>query len=152
MDYLLSTKKDYKQKPELVLINPPFNVHKDVQPKTFEYFENNNWTRRPFLPEVFLSKTVELFGKDTPIVLFTPYGMRYNLTLESRRLKRFDDGEYPEINSIITLPKNVYNFDKKNIELSDSKKGVFFHSEILLFNIQGLKPHYFLPKELVKKT
>jgi len=84
-----------------------------------------------------LSKTVELFGRDIPIVLFTPYGMRFNLTLESRRLERFDNGEYPEITSIITLPKNVYNFDSKNIEQSDSKKGVIFHSEILLLISRG---------------
>lgn len=152
MDYLLSTRKDYEVKPDLVLINPPFNVHKDVQPNTFEYFENNEWTRRPFLPEVFLSKTVELFGKNIPIVLFTPYGMRFNLTLESRRLERFDSGEYPEISSIITLPKNIYNFDKKNIEISSNKKGVIFHSEILLFNIEGLKGHYFLPRNLAKQN
>ncbi|CAG8766331.1 16300_t:CDS:2, partial [Racocetra fulgida] len=120
LDYLLSKKSDYQQKPGLILINPPFNVHRDVQPQTFEYFEKNGWSRRPLLPEVFLAKTVELFGKEASIVLFTPYGMRLNLTLdsnlESKRLSKFNDHKYPEITSIIALPKNIYNLDKRNVE------------------------------------
>ncbi|CAG8714400.1 32615_t:CDS:2, partial [Racocetra persica] len=69
MDYLLSEKKDYK----------------------------NSLRLRPFLPEVFLAKTIELFGRDAPILLFTPYGMRFNLTPKSRRLLKFDGGKYPNI-------------------------------------------------------
>ncbi|WNE40796.1 MAG: hypothetical protein mread185_000253 [Mycoplasmataceae bacterium] len=151
MDYLVSKKDDYKEKPKLILINPPFNIHKDMeeQDTTFKYLIESGWSKRPFLPEVFLAKTIELFGKDIPIILFTPYGMRFNLTLESRRFLKFDNGDYPEIKSIITLPKNIYNFDESNLLESKNKdKGIIFHSEILLFNLENLKAHYFLPKDL----
>jgi len=56
-----------------------------------------------------------------------------NLTLSSSRLEKFNNGTYPPIKSVITLPKNIF-------------EGVIFHSEILIFNIPGLKSHYFLPK------
>jgi len=78
--------------------------------------------------------------------------MRFNLTLESKRFLKFDSGEYPKINSIITLPKNIYNLDGNNIlKKNNEGKGIIFHSEILLFNVKGLKAHYFLPRELIKK-
>jgi type I restriction enzyme M protein len=63
-------------------------------------------------------------------VLFAPIGFRMNLTLQSKRLEKFDNGIYPPIASLIALPKNIF-------------EGVIFHSEILIFNIKGLKSHYF---------
>ncbi len=72
------------------------------------------------------------FGKDIPIVLFVPIGFRLNLTLKSKRWLKLTNGTYPPISSLITLPKNIF-------------PGVVFHSEILIFNIKGLKSHYFLP-------
>ena len=154
MDYLLSEKTDYKIFPDLVIINPPFNIHEDMeeQKTTFKYLTENGWTKRPLLPEVFLAKTIELFGKEVPILLFTPYGMRFNLTLESKRFLKFDSGDYPKINSIVTLPKNIYNLDNNNIlKKNNEGKRIIFHSEILLFNIKDLEAHYFLPKSLAKK-
>jgi hypothetical protein len=68
-----------------------------------------------------------------PIVLFVPAGFCLNLTLESKRFEKFNNGTYPPIASQITLPKNIF-------------PGVIFHSEILIFNVNGLKAHYFLPK------
>jgi hypothetical protein len=57
-------------------------------------------------------------------------GFCANLTPESKRFKKFHNGTYPKIVSRISLPKNIF-------------AGVIFHSEILIFNIKGLEPHYF---------
>ena len=111
--------------PALVVANPPFNVDRktvDLCPEIYG--------RRPLLPEVWLQKCLSLWDKSIPIVLFAPYGLRLNQTLESLRWRRFVTHEYPEIKSLIALPKDVYD-------------GVLFHSEILIFNINGLKSHYF---------
>jgi hypothetical protein len=64
---------------------------------------------RPLLPEVWLQKIIALYGKDIPIVLFAPYGMRLNQSLNSKRWQKFTNGEYPKISSIITLPKDIYS-------------------------------------------
>ena len=97
----------------LVICNPPFN---GAYPK--------------LAPELWLDKIIELFGKDIPLVLFVPAGFRLNLTLASKRHAKFEQGQYPPISSIITLPKNIF-------------AGIIFHSEILIFNIPNLQPHYF---------
>jgi type I restriction enzyme M protein len=53
----------------------------------------------------------------------------------SKRWRAFCDGHYPQISSIVALPKDIYD-------------NVLFHSEILIFNIDGLKPHYFYDGQL----
>lgn len=111
--------------PGLVIANPPFNI----EPKT-KAIVSQRFGRRPLLPEVWLSQCLTLWGGKVPLILFAPYGMRLNQSLSSARWSRFVSGEYPEICSIIALPKDVY-------------KGVLFHSEILIFNIHGLRAHYF---------
>ena len=119
LDFLHSWEKPVHPKLNaswLVLCNPPFNGY-----------------GHKLGNEVWLDKIIELFGKEVPIVLFAPVGFCANLTLESKRYEKFDNGTYPPISSIITLPKNIF-------------EGVIFHSEILIFNIKGLKSHYFLPK------
>ena len=98
----------------LILCNPPFNGYGGKLGS-----------------EVWLDKIIEIFGKETPIVLFVPAGFCLNLTLGSKRYLKFANGEYPPISSRITLPKNIF------LE-------VLFHSEILIFNILNLEPHYFL--------
>lgn len=123
-NYLELQKGDIKQ-PDLVIMNPPFNLDQ----KTKEYIKIH-YSGRPLLPEIWLMKTIELWGKGIPIVMFTPYGFRLNQTVLSQRWKKFVDGTYPEIKTIISLPKNIF-------------EGVLFHSEILIFNIKGLKGHYF---------
>ena len=105
----------------LILCNPPF--------KSYGHKLGS---------EVWLDKIIELFGKEIPIVLFAPVGFApvgfcANLTLNNKRHEKFENGTYPPISSRITLPKNIF-------------EGVVFHSEILIFNLQGLKSHYFLPK------
>ena len=64
------------------------------------------------------------------MILFIPYGLRLNQMVPSRRWQKFIDGEYPEIKSIISLPRDIF-------------EGILFHGEILIFNIEGLKEHYF---------
>lgn len=119
-------------KPSLVLMNPPFNI--DLKTKTYI---KEHYGGRPLLPEIWLMKALELFGSKVPIIMFTPYGFRLNQTEQSKRWQKFINQEYPSIKSIISLPKNVF-------------ANVLFHSEILLFNIAGLKAHYFLNECEVK--
>jgi len=111
--------------PELVIMNPPFNIDE----KTKAYIKAH-YSSRPLLPEIWLMKAIELFGRNTPIVMFTPYGFRLNLTQNSRRWLNFIEGVYPEISSIISLPKNLF-------------ENILFHAEIIVFNIHGMKSHYF---------
>ena len=111
--------------PSLVIMNPPFNI--DHKTKSFI---KEHYGGRPLLPEIWLLKAIELFGKNIPIVMFTPYGFRLNLTEKSRRWNNFINGEYPEITSIISLPKNLF-------------ENILFHSEVIVFNIPGMKGHYF---------
>lgn len=111
--------------PGLVIMNPPFNIN-----QTTRELVASKYGRRPLLPEVWLGKTIELFGHHVPIILFAPYGMRLNQSLTSQRWRRFIDGTYPPICSIVALPKDIY-------------EDVMFHSEILIFNMKGLDGHYF---------
>jgi len=125
-NYLQMTKKDIKENIALVIMNPPFNIDK----KTKEYIKQH-YGGRPLLPEVWLQKALNLVDKNTPIVMFTPYGFRLNQTEHSTRWLRFYNQEYPEITSIISLPKDAF-------------EGILFHSEVLCFNLPQLKGHYFV--------
>lgn len=121
----LAMKKGELEFPSLVIMNPPFNIDNSTKAYVKEHYSG-----RPLLPEIWLQKAIELFGKDIPIVLFTPYGLRLNQMTNSKRWVKFITGEYPDICSIISLPKNIFD-------------GILFHSEILLFNIKKVKGHYF---------
>lgn len=118
-------KNDLPKNIGLVIMNPPFNLDNNIKQTITKKYGG-----KPLLPQVWLEKTIELFGKNIPIVLFTPYGLRLNLTASSKRWLKFLN-EYPNITSIISLPKNVF-------------ENVLFHSEILIFNLKDIKPHYFL--------
>jgi len=89
----------------------------------------NGAKNRKLYSEVFLRHIVKLFGNNVPVVLFAPMGFRLNQTLRSSRWKWLKDNV--EISSIISLPCEC--FDK-----------VKFHTEILIFNMPKLKPHYLL--------
>jgi len=104
-------------KPDLVLCNPPFN----------------SAPGRRLYPEVFLEHVFLLFGARTPTVMFAPMGMRLNQREHSARWRWLRDCG-AQITSIVSLPLNVF-------------PGVEFHNEILIFNVKGLQPHYFLPEE-----
>jgi len=107
----------WKGAPDLVLCNPPFN----------------GAPGKRLYPEVFLEHIFNLFGVNQPVALFVPMGFRLNQRIKSKRWRRVRD-RGAEITSIISLPLDIF-------------KGVEFHSEILIFNIPGLKSHYFLPEE-----
>jgi hypothetical protein len=98
----------------LILCNPPFNGYGNKLGS-----------------EVWLDKIIELFGKDIPIVLFTPMGFRLNSKKSGQRWNKFINQKYPLISSIVSLPRDIF-------------PAVEFHSEILIFNIPNLQPHYFL--------
>jgi len=100
--------------PDLVLVNPPFN----------------NAPKRQFYPEIFLRKITELFGTNIPVVLFTPMGLRLNQKKTSSRWQWARDYG-PRITSIVSLPLDVF-------------PDVKFHSEVLLFNVPNVQPHYWL--------
>ena len=104
--------------PNLVLCNPPFN----------------GAPTKKLYPEFFLRCIFDLFGKKQPTVLFAPMGFRLNQRKKSKRWHWLRDCD-AEITSIISLPLDIF-------------PGVEFHCEILIFNIKGLKPHYFLPGPL----
>jgi len=127
LNYLELAKKDFKETISLIIMNPPFNIDGKTKDTIRRHYGG-----RPLLPEVWLQKAIALFGKDLPIVMFTPYGFRLNQTETSKRWRKFSSGEYPEITSIVSLPKDVFD-------------GVLFHSEVLCFNLPKLKGHYFAP-------
>ena len=132
-NYLSMSRKELR-KPDLVLINPPFNV-KDENIE----IPSLGGSKRPLLPEVFLNKTIEIFGKDVPILMFSPMGLRLNSRTASARRKRFLDGKYPEITCIVSLPLDVFS-------------GILFHSEILMFSLTMPKPHYFYGEDISRKN
>lgn len=125
-NYLEIGKGDLQVKPALVIMNPPFNI----DGKTKDYIKKH-YGGRPLLPEVWLQKAIELFGASVPVAMFTPYGFRLNQTDSSTRWRRFIEGVYPEITSIVSLPKDVF-------------EGILFHSEVLIFNLPKLNGHYFV--------
>lgn len=88
-----------------------------------------NGMKPQLAPEIWLDKIIELFGKDIPLVLFVPMGFRLNSNQNGKRWSKFTNGKYPPISSIISLPRDIF--------------GIEFHTEILIFNIPNLKPHYF---------
>jgi hypothetical protein len=109
----------------LVIINPPFNA----DPALRKYLKTKG-QGKALLPELFLDQTWKLFGKDIPCVCFVPSGFRLNQRKKSKRWRKVRD-DYPEIKSIISLPLDIF-------------PGVLFHTEILIFNLDDLRPHYFL--------
>lgn len=102
--------------PDLVICNPPFN----------------GACGNKLYPEIFLRHIITLFGNTVPAVLFVPMGFRLNQRKKSRRWQWIKDNG-PEIASIVSLPLDAF----ENVE---------FHSEILIFNVSNLKPHYWLDR------
>lgn len=134
-DFLNLNKEADQPRPKLVLCNPPFNGYKINKIGS----------------EIWLDKITELFGKNVPLVLFVPMGFRLNSTAVGRRRKKFLEGTYPPITSIISLPRNIFlKKTKDNEEMEPSH----FHAEILIFNIPYLPPHIYIetPKEILQKT
>ena len=112
----MRTKSGVTPCPDLVLCNPPFNGAAGKQ----------------LYPEVFLRHAFRLFGETVPIVLFTPMGFRLNQRRRSARWRWLRDTR-ANLTSIVSLPLDIF-------------PGVEFHAEILIFNVKGIRPHYFLPE------
>ena len=106
--------------PDLVLCNPPFNGAPGKQ----------------LYPEVFLKHIFDLWGQKTPTVMFAPMGLLKNQRKQSTRWRWLRDCG-ADITSIVSLPLDIFN-------------SVEFHSEIVMFNVSGVKPHYFLPDEALR--
>lgn len=107
-------------RPDLVLSNCPFNSAPGKQ----------------LYPEVFLRHIFDLWGPKTPTVMFVPMGMRLNQRRKSARFRWLRDCG-AEITSIVSLPLDAFS----NVE---------FHAEILIFNVSGVRPHFFLPEEALQ--
>lgn len=105
------------ERPKLVLCNSPFN----------------GASGKRLYPEVFLEHIFKLFGPTIPVVLFVPMGMLLNQRKKSKRWRWLRDCG-AEITSVISLPLDIFD-------------AVEFHSEILIFNVNGIKPHHFLPEK-----
>ena len=108
------------ERPDLVICNPPFN----------------GCTGRKLYPEVFLEHTFTLFGPTIPAVLFVPMGFRLNQRKKSTRWRWCRDCG-AVLTSIIALPLDIF-------------PGVEFHAEILVFNVRGIRPHYFLTEQALQ--
>ena len=104
-------------RPDIAICNPPFNGADGKQ----------------LYPEVFLRHAFKLFGDTIPIVLFVPMGFRLNQRRKSARWRWLRESR-AKIASIVSLPLDIF-------------PDVEFHAEILIFNVAGLEPHYFLPEE-----
>lgn len=89
----------------------------------------NGHPSRKLYHDVFIDKCFELCGVDTPMIAIIPSGYRINQRMKSKRWRKIRDNY--NITSIVTLPLDIFD-------------GIQFHVEIIIFNIEGLKPHYFL--------
>lgn len=126
-DFLLLTPTDFYQKfkkPVLVLCNPPFNGYGNKLGS-----------------EVWLDKIIELFGKEIPLVLFTPMGFRLNSkkSLETELAENIDEG----ISEINRLENQLLATNKKKLELQQklsSERSKNAHLELKLLANKDTTP------------
>ena len=107
---------------DLVLCNPPWSG-------------GGKTAKSPIA--LFLERILEVVPMRTPIALIAHWSFRMDQDRVSSRWRWLRD-ECPPITSIITLPHDIW---------SDAK----VHSEILVFNMRKLKPHYFLPDDYLRR-
>lgn len=124
--YELKKGKDFFSCPgriqcDLVLCNPPFS--------------GGGKTRQSPV-SMFLERILQVVPPKTPIALVCHWSFRMDQDQKSSRWRWLRD-ECPPISSIITLPHDIWG---------DAK----VHSEILLFNMPKLNPHYFLPDSYLR--
>ena len=79
---------------------------------------------------MFFDKCLEVWGKELKMVMIAPMGFRLNQRMKSTRWKKLRDCGV-DITSILSLPLDIF-------------PGVQFHSEVLFFNIEAEKSHFFL--------
>ncbi|MCG6268589.1 hypothetical protein [Vibrio furnissii] len=97
----------------------------------------NGHESKKLYPEIFVDKVFEICGSETPLVAILPTGWRINQKMNSKRWKKVRDTQ--KISSIITLPLDIF-------------EGVQFHTEIVIFNVDGLDAHMFLDDETIEKN
>jgi len=112
------------RKPELILINPPWNNPKRLYEKAY-------------LPALFLKHIFKIFGKDIKLVLLTSYTLLENTTIHSDG-KVSDRYRYLEsisehITGILEQPLNSF-------------KGVKLWNNTIFFNIENINPVMFIPQ------
>ena len=89
----------------------------------------NGHPSRKLYPEIFIDKCFEICGDKTPMIAIIPTGYRINQRIKSKRWRKIRDNY--NISSIVTLPLDIF-------------ENVLFHTEIIIFNVDNIKPHYFL--------
>lgn len=99
---------------DFCIMNPPFNIG----------------SGRKLSVEVFMDKVLELVDNNIPIIMICPMGFRLNQKINSKRWRKIRDN-YPPIETIISLPLDIF-------------EDTLYHSEIICFNTNKLKSHYFL--------
>lgn len=104
--------KKWNVQPDLIMCNPPFN----------------GGDRRMMWPERFLRSIFRIFGPSVPTLIIVPMGFRFNQRWISKRRKWLRH-ECPPITSIVSLPLDAF-------------PGAQVFSEVLIFNIPALQPHY----------
>jgi hypothetical protein len=125
ISYEIKEGKDFLEETEeidcdFVLFNPPFNTGGS----------------KKLICERFLEHTFKLIkDKNIPVMMFAPMGFRLNQHCYSKRWKKLRDN-YPDITTIISLPLDIYT-------------GIDFHNEIVCWNTDKLKAHYFLPESYI---
>lgn len=149
-DFLEWEKIDFV--PDFVIMNPPYN-HDD--------YTRKKYGKRSLLPELFLRKIFQLW-KNVPVLMFAPMGFRLNqrcyTEAQGERYQYLSD---KEITTIITLPLDIFPNPNYRTDIPEErrnpKKGVLksnikrteTQQEIIVFNFPKLKPHYFVPKEIL---
>jgi predicted RNA methylase len=94
---------------------------------------NPPWNRKKrsvHRPFEWFCKILEVFGERQPLVMFVPMGFRLNMTDRNKRW----GCRGCEITAIISCPVDMYQC-------------VRVHNEILLFNIQSVKAHYWMERD-----
>ncbi len=147
----------------LILCNPPWNNPKktnrlnddEMEKAISDYFICYNkwdqdlfdknfglkykWNNLDYYPEMFMKKIFEVFGDKVKVVLLTIYGFLMNNGINSKRYQWLRDSKF-NITSILEIPKDAF-----------MDQGVNIWNHILFFNINDLKPVWFMPEEYLEK-
>ena len=114
-DFLDWKKGDYEGI-DIVIINPPYNHSDESRAK---------WGKTSLLPEMFVDKCFELFGKKVKIVLFTPMGLLLNTRCKTKkqgsRYRNIRDN-WGQITSIVSLPLDCFHNPDFNTSYPEQSK------------------------------
>jgi type I restriction enzyme M protein len=115
-DFLDWKKDDKYEGIDLVMINPPYNHSVESREK---------WGKTSLLPELFVDKCFELFGKNIKIILFTPMGLLLNTRCKTKkqgtRYRHIRD-DWGQITSIVSLPLDCFHNPDFDTNYSEQNK------------------------------